>query len=1137
MCLIDEGGQGMIINQLQGSLLTYKLSELLAEQSTPALVITPDNYTAQVFEEAVNFFDKSICTHHFPDYETLPYDLLSPHQSVISDRIKTLCVLQENQKQVIFASITSLLNRLPPTEFLGQQHLSITVGDTLDQKAFRETLRKKGYRMTQNVMEHGECAIRGSIIDIYPMGSELPLRIDLFDDEIDSIRTFDIDSQCSIDKIPGIQLLPAYEFPTDEDGIRQFRRNYREVFTGNPRSQSVYNDVSDGIMPSGIEYYLPLFFQTTSDIFDYLHEDTKIYLINDCAQSARDFGIDLKKRHESRQGDLTRPILPPHTLYLDEPTFFNKVKQFQSTLLNQEKKSKNNIASQTPPNLLINRQSQTPFAALTQFINDNDDKHIIIAAESAGRREVLLDLCHKADLSPVVLKDWLNFKRAKPQLSLIECPLTEGLVFDSENLAIIVEAQLFDIQHVKQRKRKRVDPDVVVKDLTELKVGSPVVHIEHGIGRYQGLTFINENEFLMLTYRDNAKLYVPVTSLHLISRYTSGHEETAHIHQLGSSRWQKEKKKALEDIKDVASELLDIYSERQAQQGLSFNKPNDDYQLFCQQFPFEETDDQINAINDIINDMCQSKPMERLICGDVGFGKTEVAMRAAFLSVQSNYQVCILVPTTLLCEQHYQNLLDRFSEFPVNISLLSRFRSKKEVDQALAECENGKIDILVGTHKIFSKQLKFKQLGLLIIDEEHRFGVKQKEHIKSIKTNVDTLTLTATPIPRTLNMSMSGLHDISIIATPPAKRLAIKTFHYEKSPVVIKDAITREIMRGGQVFYLHNDVKTMENTLHHLQELIPEAKIAIAHGQMRERQLEKIMSDFYHHQFNVLLCSTIIETGIDIPTANTIVIERADKFGLAQLHQLRGRVGRSHQQAYAYLLTPTKKAMTKDALKRLEAIMSMEDLGAGFMLATHDLEIRGAGELLGEEQSGNMQSIGFSLYMELLDKAVKAIKAGKSPSLHQSLQEGPEIQLSLPSIIPDDYMPDVHLRLTFYKRIANAETNEELESLQVEMIDRFGLLPESTKQLFAITECKQLANKIAAKQIKSDGDKLLLDFYDENPIPPELIIHLIQIHSKHYKLANATRLVYQLKNKDKLISELSSVLHMLFSKQCLACGG
>jgi transcription-repair coupling factor (superfamily II helicase) len=1129
----------MIINQLNGSALAFTLSSFLKEKEGLSIVLTRTPNEAYDLEAALRFFSPALQTEHFPDLETLPYDLISPHQSVISDRLKCLSGLYKNEKKVIFASVVSLMHLLSPINFIEKYHFEYQCRDKVNISEFRKRLERSGYRFTNKVMEHGECAFRGGIIDIFPMGSNQPFRIDLFDDEIESIRLFSADTQQSIEKVNKISLLPAREFPFDKDAITTFRKAWREAFPGNPANCPVYTDVSNGIMPAGIEYYLPFFFSTCNHFFDYLPKETDLYLIDDISSACTHFLEDVKSRYQQRSSDITRPILPPEKIFLSKENFFHQIKKFNCITLNQEKKQKYNANIGTPPKLQIDRKDNQPLKLLEGYLLTHKDKKNLILAESAGRREVLLDLLEESHISPKRVENWQTFRECDYQIAITEGPLTKGAELLDENINIIVESQLFNNRSVAQKRQKGVNPDLIIKDLTELKLHAPVVHIEHGVGRYRGLELIKtqnqENEFLLLEYAEKAKIYVPVTSLHLISRYTGGEMEHAPLHRLGTASWQKEKKKAITQISDVACELLDIYAKRKAQKGHAYIHSSKDFNAFSATFPFEETLDQKRAISEIVTDMCQEQPMDRLVCGDVGFGKTEVAMRAAFLAIQNDKQVCVLVPTTLLAGQHFETFSDRFADFPVRVDFISRFRTKKEVDGVINDLKFGKIDILIGTHKLFQKSIQFKDLGLLIVDEEHRFGVKQKEHIKSIKHNIEILSLTATPIPRTLNMSMSGMQDISIIATPPAKRLSIKTFNYEKVDVVIKDALTRELLRGGQVFYLHNNVETIQHIANELAELVPEAKIEIAHGQMRERQLEKVMNDFYHHKFNVLVCTTIIETGIDIPTANTIIIDRADKFGLAQLHQLRGRVGRGNHQAYAYLLTPNQKALTPDAIKRLDALMSMHDLGAGFTLATHDLEIRGAGELLGEDQSGNMHTLGFTLYMTLLERAVKAIKSGKQPELSGELDVGPEINLQISTIIPEAFIGDIHTRLTFYKRIANANSDNELKALKIELIDRFGLLPPTVKDLFSITSLKLIASKCDIQKIISNEQGCKIFFNESTTIKPEAILHLIQIHATRFKLKGPNRIWLEIEDKKEQLNTISDFLKQLSLDNCFIC--
>lgn len=1127
--------------QLYGSSLTLALAEYCQHTSGIKVLITQDSLSAnQLLDELPFFFDPKAASQElllFPDWETLPYDQFSPHQDIISQRLYTLSRLKQATNAIIITSVSTLMHRLCPPEFLHQYALMLKEGQKLDLDAFRNQLQQAGYHNVNKVLEHGEFALRGSIIDVYPMGSAQPFRIELFDDEIESLREFDTETQRTIERISEINVLPAREFPLNEQSQTLFRRTFRELFPGNPSQCPIYEAISHGQFPAGIEYYLPLFFEKTVTFFDYLPKEAHICLIEDIQANGEQFWLEASERYEQRRYDLSRPILPPTSCFISIQDLLTQANTYEQVRLfhkSSEKKGSVNFNIAKAPALPIDRKSPEPLNALKNYCSQPHTRYLIVV-ESAGRREVILDLLKMSGISPKVQSSWHDFLNDDALINITTGPLIYGCELLDKQTILIVESQLFGEQSVPQRRsaQKSVDPDLIIRDMAELKLGEPVVHLQFGVGRYQGLQYISSNnlssEFLVLTYAGEDKIYVPVTSLHLISRYTGVDSEHAPLHKLGTDQWQKEKKKAVEKIHDVAIELLDLYAKREAQPGQQYEFNHTEYQKFASAFPFTETVDQINAIEQIINDMQSTRPMDRLICGDVGFGKTEVAMRAAFVAAQNGKQVCILAPTTLLAGQHFESFRDRFADFPINIDLLSRFRSAKESETVLQGLSSGKIDIVIGTHKLFQSTISFKNLGLLIIDEEHRFGVKQKEYMKSLRTHVDILSMTATPIPRTLNMAMAGIRDISLIATPPAKRLAIKTFWQEKKDLVIREAILREILRGGQVFFLHNNVQTIERICQDLQTLVPEAKVRSAHGQMRERELERIMSDFYHHRFNVLVCTTIIETGIDIPTANTILIDRADKFGLAQLHQLRGRVGRSHHQAYAYLLTPDEKSLTKDAVKRLEAIVSLEDLGAGFTLATHDLEIRGAGELLGEEQSGNMHAIGFSLFMELLERAVEDLKAGKTPELSTPMHQGPEIDLRISAIIPEDYIGDIHNRLIMYKRISNAKTKEQLHELQVELIDRFGLLPQPVKNLLLVTELKLRAGQLGILKISASGQQGRLDFDEKPDIDPAVLISLIQVHAKRYQMEGPQKLKFAVDgtSAEERIFEISGLLGKL----------
>lgn len=1104
--------------------MALALAEYCQQQPGVKVLITQDNLSANQLIDELTFFLSTPSAQQeilfFPDWETLPYDQFSPHQDIISTRLSTLSRLQQTTDAIVICAINTLMHRLCPPSFLNHYGLVLQCGQSLQIEQFRHQLQQAGYYAVNKVLEHGEFAVRGSLIDLYPMGSELPFRIELLDTEVESLRRFDPDTQRTIEKLTEINILPAREFPLNEHSITTFRRAFRQQFSGNPSQCPLYEAVTNGLFPNGIEYYLPLFFDQVAHFFDYLPQNASIALIESTIESAERFWRELNQRYQQRNFDITRPLLTPQQCFLTPTELFTTINQFSQIRISQtklDKKGSHNAAVAVAPKLPIERQAKEPLMQLAQYLLREKPHHrYLIIAESAGRREVLLDLLKQSAIIPKIQASWTAFLQDTAPINITIGQLQMGAELLEAGISILVEAQFFGEQSIVPRKgtQKIIDPDLIIRDLAELQIGAPVVHLQFGVGRYQGLqTFHHDgqaNDFLILSYAGNDKIYVPVTALQMISRYTGTDSDHAPLHRLGSDQWQKEKRMAAEKIHDVAIELLDMYAKREAKPGHAYTFNASDYQRFASGFPFAETTDQLNAIQQIINDMQSPRPMDRLICGDVGFGKTEVAMRAAYIAVADGKQVCVLAPTTLLAGQHFETFRDRFAEFPIHIELLSRFKSPKEATKVVEALADGRVDIVIGTHKLFQKNIQFKQLGLLIIDEEHRFGVKQKEYIKSIRNHIDILCMTATPIPRTLNMAMAGIRDISLIATPPAKRLAIKTFWQERDDATVREALLREILRGGQVFFLHNNVQTIERICQDLQALVPEAKIQFAHGQMRERQLEKIMSDFYHHRFNVLVCTTIIETGIDIPTANTIIIDRADKFGLAQLHQLRGRVGRSHHQAYAYLLTPHAKLLTPDAVKRLEAIVSLEDLGAGFTLATHDLEIRGAGELLGEEQSGNMHAIGFNLFMDLLDKAVHDLKAGKTPELEAPLHQGPEVDLHLSAIIPDTYIADVHTRLIQYKRIANAIDKAQLRELQIEMIDRFGLLPTSVKHLLLITELKLLASQLGIRKIQAREQQGKIEFTEQPNINAGELIKLIQVQSKRYQLDGPTRLKMQL---------------------------
>ncbi len=1130
-------------SQLSGSAKALAVASHAQSLQRLLVVVTPDTQSAFRLETEVKTFigDANACpVLHFPDWETLPYDNFSPHEDIISERLHTLSMLPQAKTGVLIVPVTTLMHRLPPVKFVTGNSLNLQVGDTFDVIGMREQLANNGYRSVDTVYEHGEFSVRGALVDIYPMGSEVPYRVDLFDDEIETLRTFDPETQRTLDHVDTIALLPAKEFPLDKPGITLFKNQWHAHFDVNHKQCPIYQDISAGIAPPGIEYYLPLFFEQTATLFDYLPKNSILLIDGVLEQPIQRFWQETQQRYSNRGVDPLRPILPPHALFLPIEGLFQAFKEHSQIQIDPTSNTGHHFNTSPLPNIAANHRAEVPLVQLEQFLLETDLR-ILFCVESAGRRETLLEMLDQIGVKPVNTPHWKDFANGSEKHSILVAPLDKGFIATCDGFAIITESELLGERIQQQRRRRKASEnqaEQAIRNLSELAVGAPVVHIEHGVGRYLGLESITidnqTNEFLALEYANQAKLYVPVSNLQLISRYSGADDGLAPLHKLGSDQWDKAKRKAAEKIRDVAAELLDIYARREAKPGFAYADPARNYQIFASDFPFEETPDQQMAIEAVFNDMTSKKAMDRLVCGDVGFGKTEVAMRAAFVAVHSGKQVAVLVPTTLLAQQHYDNFKDRFAQWPVTIDILSRFRSTKEVDSSLDKLAKGKVDIIVGTHKLLQKDIRYKNLGLVIIDEEHRFGVRQKEQLKALRADVDILTLTATPIPRTLNMAMSGVRDLSIIATPPAKRLSVKTFVRESEAGLIKEAVLREILRGGQIYYLHNEVKSIEKTAKELQELIPEARIVVAHGQLRERQLEQVMSDFYHQRYNILVCSTIIETGIDIPNANTIIIDRADKFGLAQLHQLRGRVGRSHHQAYAYLLTPNKRAMTADAVKRLEAIAQTTELGAGFTLATQDMEIRGAGELLGEDQSGQMQTVGFSLYMEMLDRAVKAIKSGQSPELLEPLEDpnNIDINLRLPALIPEDYIPDVQLRLTLYKRISAQDNDESLRELQVEMIDRFGLLPEPTKNLFRQTLVKLKCIAMGIQKLEASNSSGKIEFTNKPAIDPMNIVTLVQQQPQIYRLegANHLKFVTDMQTVDTRFNAVETLLGKLKGK-------
>ncbi|MCL1121770.1 transcription-repair coupling factor [Shewanella seohaensis] len=1121
--VVKNGTQMQTLSCLAGVGQAVTLASLVRQHKGTTLIVTSDTPTALSIELELNYLlaKSAIKVRLFPDRETLPYDSFSPHQDLISQRLETLSQITQAEHSVVIVPVTTLMMRLPPKSYLSSNVFVLKKGDKYQLHDVRQQLTDTGYHLVEQVYEHGEFAIRGSILDIFPTGVNMPLRIELFDDEVETIRHFDPETQRSSTPVDAVRLLPAKEFPTDSSAIEGFRQRYRrrfEVIVKEP--ESVYQLVSRNLMPAGIENYLPLFFDEVATLFDYLPKDTQLVTLGDIEKSARAHLQEVETRYEDRRVDPLRPLLAPKELYLlIEELFaaFKPLPRYQFIAPQPDAVAGAvQIDASVLPEVSANHKLKQPLIALQDYAERTP--RMLFSAESEGRREALLELLGKIQLKPALFGHFDEFIQSDAKLGLIVSPLSRGCLLGlgkQTAVSIICETELFGHRISQQRRREKqrqISNDTLIKNLAELKVGQPIVHLEHGVALYQGLVTLDTGglvaEYLQLEYSGGDKLYVPVSNLHMISRYSVGADGEAHLNKLGNDTWAKAKNKAIEKIRDVAAELLDVYARRQARPGESCDINDEEYAQFAQGFPFEETVDQESAIHAVLADMQSPVAMDRLVCGDVGFGKTEVAMRAAFVAVNAGKQVVVLVPTTLLAQQHYENFKDRFADWPVVIEVMSRFRTAKEQTQVLKLLEEGKVDIVIGTHKLLQSEAKFENLGLLIIDEEHRFGVRQKEKIKALRANVDILTLTATPIPRTLNMAMSGMRDLSIIATPPAKRLAVKTFVRESDPATVREAILREILRGGQVYYLHNNVETIEKCAQDISTLLPEARVVVAHGQMRERDLERVMSDFYHQRFNVLVCTTIIETGIDVPSANTIIIERADTFGLAQLHQLRGRVGRSHHQAYAYLMTPHPKRMTSDARKRLEAIDALEDLGAGFMLATQDLEIRGAGELLGDEQSGHISKIGFSLYMEMLESAVKALKQGKEPSLAQMLNQQCEMELRIPALLPEDYVGDVNIRLSLYKRIASCDSEEALDELKVELIDRFGLLPEATKNLMEMTLYKHQATRLGATKIEVHAKGGSIEFSDDHVIDPGFIIGLLQSQPQIYRMDGPNKLKF-----------------------------
>ena len=1275
------------LNLSQGS-LPLALARYLPHKRLK-VVLTQDAEQALRLQTAWRFFRPHDTAVFLPDWETLPYERFSPHQDLVSERLSALWQIKSGAADVLFVPVATAMQKLPPVPFLAGRTFWLKTGQTLDIGRLKTDLVDAGYNHVSHVVAAGEFAVRGGIVDLFPMGSEMPYRIDLFDDEIDSIKTFDTETQRTISPVSEIRLLPAHEFPTDSEAQKIFRSRFREEVDGNPNDAAVYKAVSNGHFGSGVEYYLPLFFENELEtLFDYIGEDALFVSLGDVHAEANRFWSDVKSRYAMAQGDETYPPLLPQHLYLSADVFAGRLKNYGQVLPDVSGKE------HTLPDLAVNRQSDEPLQALKDFQTTFEGR-ILLCAESLGRRETMLGFLQQNGLKAKPVSDWQGFLSAHEPLMITVAPLaygfklgglqspsqqqpapaseregktvadqtefsaaatnplpsplpqereqsaaavsddlktesslhpvenslheqtqqqpapspvgegwgegkavvaqtefsaaatnplpsplpqereqnaaaisddlkTESSLHPVENslheqtqqqpapspvgegwgegkavaaqsaIAVITESELY--QYVarsrahNRRKKHAAVSDGLLRDLAEINIGDPVVHEEHGIGRYMGLVTMDlggeTNEMMLLEYAGEAQLYVPVSQLHLISRYSGQAHENVALHKLGSGAWNKAKRKAAEKARDTAAELLNLYAQRAAQSGHKFEINELDYQAFADGFGYEETEDQAAAIAAVIKDLTQAKPMDRLVCGDVGFGKTEVALRAAFVAVMGGKQVAVLAPTTLLVEQHAQNFADRFADFPVKVASLSRFNNSKATKAALEGMADGTVDIVIGTHKLVQDDIKFKNLGLVIIDEEHRFGVRQKEQLKRLRANVDILTMTATPIPRTLSMALEGLRDFSLITTAPSRRLAVKTFVKPFSEGSVREAVLRELKRGGQVFFLHNEVDTIENMRERLETLLPEARIGVAHGQLRERELEQVMRDFLQQRFNVLLCSTIIETGIDIPNANTIIINRADKFGLAQLHQLRGRVGRSHHQAYAYLLTP--EYITKDAEKRLDAIAAADELGAGFTLAMQDLEIRGAGEILGEGQSGEMIQVGFTLYTEMLKQAVRDLKKGRQPDLDAPLGITTEIKLHSPALLPESYCPDIHERLVLYKRLAVCETVQQINAIHEELVDRFGLPEQPVKTLIESHHLRLAAKELGIDAIDATGEAVTVTFGKHHQIDPTEIILLIQTDKK-YQLAGADKLRFtaEMENIEVRINTVKNVLKTL----------
>jgi len=1134
---LAKPGHRLALPSLHGSADAFALAQAataLKPEKRMLTVFIANPGDAQRLRDEIPWFNAELRCHLLPDWETLPYDAFSPHQDLVSERLASLHEIQNGNCDVLLAPATTALLRMAPPSFLAAYTFFFKKGDTLDEGKLKSQLTLAGYSHVNQVMSPGEYSVRGGLIDLFPMGSALPYRLDLFDDTIETIRTFDADTQRSLYPVPEVRLLPGREFPMDEPARAAFRSRWRETFEGDPSRSSIYKDIGNGIASAGIEYYLPLFFEQSATLFDYLPPAAHFALVGNIDEAIQRFWTDTRSRYQFLKSDRERPVLAPETVFLRDEDFFSALKsQARWVIANADKAAGASEVSSFLPDIAVNRRADDPLTNLRSFLLQTD-KRVMICAETLGRRETLQQYFNEYAISLSLCEGYTDFVTSNAKLMLGVAPLHAGFIL-ADGIAFVTEAELYagSGKRIGRKKQEAVTQvEHMVRDLSELKIGDPVVHSNHGIGRYMGLISMDlgegDTEFLHLEYAKETKLYVPVAQLHVISRYSGASPDDAPLHSLGSGQWEKAKKKAAQQIRDTAAELLNLYARRALRQGHAFEYSSKDYEAFAESFGFDETPDQAAAITAVIGDMTSGKPMDRLICGDVGFGKTEVALRAAFVAVMGGKQVAILAPTTLLAEQHAQTFADRFANWPVKIAELSRFRSGKEINQAIKGMGDGTVDIVIGTHKLLSDDVKFSRLGLVIIDEEHRFGVRQKEALKSLRAEVDVLTLTATPIPRTLGMALEGLRDFSIIATAPQKRLAIKTFVRSEDNSVIREACLRELKRGGQVYFLHNEVETIENRKAMLEALLPEARVVVAHGQMHERDLEKVMRDFVAQRHNILLCTTIIETGIDVPTANTIIMHRADKFGLAQLHQLRGRVGRSHHQAYAYLLVHDVQGLTKQANRRLEAIQQMEELGSGFYLAMHDLEIRGAGEVLGDNQSGEMHEIGFQMYSDMLSEAVRSLKNGKEPDLAAPLSSTTEINLHIPALLPNDFCGDVHERLSIYKRLANCSKASAIDDMQEEMIDRFGKLPEQVQSLLETHRLRVAAKPLGIIKIDVHSEAANLQFEPQPPIDAMRIIELIQ-KNKHIKLngQDKLRITANMPDLASRVSQIKSTLKAL----------